>query len=99
MLSNFNGLSDKDIFVQLLERDVVNLYNSVSSSNAILNIDAVKDKIFSYADIGIEYLSNILFGTDASMDANSASEMANFIAKDKIEEYRNKIIENRKQQQ
>ena len=56
----------------------------------------VREKIYSYADYGIAYLSDLLFGEDdEQLNADEASEVAEFIAKDKIKEYREKIKEAR----
>lgn len=99
MLNN-SIMTDKEIFIQMLEREVVSLYSSISASNGLLQMQPVKEKIYGYADYGIAYLSNLLFGDDeAQMDVDEASQMAEFIAKDKIKEYRDKIKEAKNQQQ
>ena len=95
MLNN-SVLTDKEIFVSMLERDVVTLYNSLASGNALLQMQPVKEKIYGYADYGIAYLSNLLFGEDsAPLDVDEASQVAEFVAKDKIKEYRDKVKEAR----
>ena len=92
-------VSDKEIFVQMLEREVVSLYSNLSNNNSLLQIQPVREKIYSYADYGIAYLSDLLFGEDdEQLNADEASEVAEFIAKDKIKEYREKIKEARKQE-
>lgn len=93
-------MSDKDIFVQMLEREVVSLYSNLSNNNSLLQMQPVREKIYSYADYGIAYLSDLLFGEDdEQLNADEASEVAEFIAKDKIKEYREKIKEARNQEQ
>lgn len=99
MLNN-SVMSDKEIFVQMLEREVVQLYSNLSSNNGLLQMQPVKEKIYGYADYGIAYLSDLLFGEDGEqMDVDDASQVAEFIAKDKIKEYREKIKEAKNQQQ
>lgn len=90
---NENKMTDKEIFVQMLERDVVNLYNNFSVTSPLLQMQPVKEKIYGYADIGIAYLSDLFFGIEESVDVDEASQIAEFMAKDKINEYRNKIKE------
>lgn len=93
-------MSDKEIFVQMLEREVVSLYSNLSNNNSLLQMQPVREKIYSYADYGIAYLSDLLFGEDdEQLNADEASEVAEFIAKDKIKEYREKIKEARNQEQ
>ena len=76
-------MSDKDIFVQMLEREVVSLYSNLSNNNSLLQMQPVREKIYSYADYGIAYLSDLLFGEDdEQLNADEASEVAEFIAKD-----------------
>ena len=93
-------MTDKEIFVQMLEREVVSLYQALSSNNGLLQMQPVKEKIYGYADYGIAYLSDLLFGEDGEqMGVDEASQMAEFIAKDKIQEYRNKIKEAKNSQE
>ena len=99
-MMNNSAMSDKEIFVQLLEREVVLLYSNLSSNNGLLQMQPVREKIYSYADYGIAYLSDILFGEDEEQtDVDEASQVAEFIAKDKIKEYRDKIKQARDSQQ
>lgn len=86
-------LSDRELFVQIVERDVLNLYQSIAQQQTLLNIPAVQNTVFSYADKGIEYITNMLFGTDGKGTIEEASEIAKIVANDKIEEYRKKIRE------
>lgn len=86
-------LSDKELFVQIVERDVLNLYQNLARKQGFLNIPIVENTIFSYADKGIEYITNLIFGMDSDTDIEEASEIAKLMVNDKIEEYRNKIRE------
>ena len=86
-------LSDRELFVQIIERDVLNLYQNFAQQQALLNIPAVQNTIFGYADKGIEYITNMLFGRDGSGTVEEASEIAKMVVNDKIEEYRKKIRE------
>lgn len=93
-------MSDKEIFVQMLEREVVQLYSSLSSNSSLLQMQPVREKIYGYADYGIAYISDLLFGEDGDeMGVDEASQVAEFIAKDKIKEYRDKIKEARSSNQ
>lgn len=93
---NDKMLTDKEIFVQMLERDVVTLYSNLSSNNALLQMSPVREKIYSYADYGIAYLSDLLFGGEEDkIDADEASQIAELVAKDKIKEYRERIKKER----
>lgn len=95
MLNN-GVMTDKEIFVSMLERDVVSIYNSLANGNALLQMQPVKEKIYGYADYGIAYLSDLLFGEDsAPLDVDEASQVAEFVVKDKIKEYREKVKEAR----
>lgn len=86
-------LSDKDLFVQILERDVFNLYQSFANQQTLLAIPAVQNTVFRYADKAIEYVTNMLFGIDGSATVEEAGEIAKMVLNDKIEEYRKKIRE------
>ena len=86
-------LSDRELFVQIVERDVLNLYQNLAQKQSFLNIPMVENTIFSYADKGIEYVTNLLFGVDCDTDIDEASEIAKMVVNDKIEEYRNRIRE------
>lgn len=86
-------LSDRDLFVQVVERDVLNLYQKFAQQQTLLNIPAVQNIAFSYADKVIEYTTNLLFGKDGAADIDEASEMAKILFDEKIEEYRQKIRE------
>jgi hypothetical protein len=60
----------------------------------------VREKIYGYADYGIAYISDLLFGEDGDeMGVDEASQVAEFIAKDKIKEYRDRIKEARSSNQ
>ena len=86
-------LSDRELFVQIIERDVLNLYQSLAQQQTLLNIPAIQNTIFKYADKGIEYVTNMLFGLDGKGTIEEASEIAKMVVNDKIEEYRKKIRE------
>lgn len=95
MLNN-KIMSDKEIFVQMLEREVVQIYSNLASNYSLLQMQPVKEKIYGYADYGIAYVSDLLFGEEGEeMDVDEASQVAEFIAKDKIKEYRDRIKEAR----
>ena len=89
-------LSDRELFVQIIERDVLNLYQVLAQKQSLLNIPMVENTIFKYADKGIEYVTNLLFGLNGESDIDEASEIAKMIVNDKIEEYRKKIKEQKK---
>lgn len=84
-------ITDRELFIQMIERDVINLYNQLAKQNSILTLKPVQDKIYSYADVGIEYITNLLFGTDNSVNIDEASEMARLVAEDKINHYRDRL--------
>ena len=86
-------ISDRELFVQIVERDILNLYQMLSQKQSLLNIPMVENTIFKYADKGIEYVTNLLFGTDGQADIDEAAEIAKIVVADKIEEYRKKIRE------
>ena len=90
-------LSDKELFVQIIERDVLNLYQSFASKQALLGLPIVQNAVFSYADRLIEYFTSLVFGANGAADVEEAAKVAKYIANDKIEEYKNKIEEYRKQ--
>lgn len=95
-------VSDKEIFRQMLERDILNLYNNlpIIASNLGFNISPYlklfEDKILGYADIGIETLLTSLFGQDASSDIDEAADIAKMMVNDKIEQYRMAVREAKK---
>lgn len=84
-------ITDKQLFVQMLERDVLNLYEMLVQRVPLCSLPMVKQTAFSYADKGIEYITNLLFGIDENSSIDEASDMAKLIANDKIEEYREKL--------
>lgn len=86
-------LSDRELFVQIIERDVLNLYQNLAQKQSLLNIPMVENTIFNYADKGIEYITNLLFGIEGEADIDEASEIAKLVVNDKIEEYRKKVRE------
>lgn len=99
MLNN-KIMSDKEIFVQMLEREVVQIYSNLASNYSLLQMQPVQEKIYGYADYGIAYISDLLFGEEGEeMDVDEASQVAEFIAKDKIKEYRDRIKEARDMEQ
>lgn len=94
-------VSDKEIFKQMLERDVVNLYNMLPSiaNNLGFNISPYlplfKNKILGYADIAVSTITDALFGSEES-DIDEAADIAKMMVTDKIEEYRKKVKDMRK---
>lgn len=98
-------ISDKELFRQMLERDVLNLYNLLPSiaNNLGLNISPYlglfENKILGYADIGIDALLNMLFGADNSGDIDEAADIAKMLVNDKIEEYRKAVREAKSKQE
>lgn len=86
-------LSDKDLFVQIVEREFLNIYQNLAQNQTLLNIPAVQNAIFNYADKGIGYITTLLFGLDNSVDIDEATEIAKLALNDKIEEFRNKVRE------
>ena len=98
-------ISDKELFRQMLERDVLNLYNLLPSiaNNLGLNISPYlglfENKILGYADIGIDAFLNMLFGADNSGDIDEAADIAKMLVNDKIEEYRKAVREAKSKQE
>ena len=92
-------VSDRDIFKQMLERDILNLYNQLPNllGNFGINVspylELFQDKIFSYADIGIDTITTWLFGVENPCDIDEAADMAKLMVNDKIEEYRKRVRE------
>lgn len=92
-------VSDKEIFKQMLERDVSNLYRQLPSilSGFGINVSPYlgmfEDKIMSYAEFGIDTVINILFGSDNACDIDEATDVAKMVVNDKIEEYRKRVRE------
>lgn len=94
-------VSDKELFKQMLERDVVNLYNMLPSiaNNLGFNISPYlplfENKILGYADIAVSTITDALFGSEES-DIDEAADIAKMMVTDKIEEYRKKVKDMRK---
>lgn len=90
-------VSDKEIARQILEREVMKIYNQLPAiGNKIgMNVTPIlsmfENKILGYADIGIETALTWLFGTDGNVD--EAADIAKMMVNDKIEEYRKKVKE------
>jgi hypothetical protein len=90
-------ISDKEIARQILEREVMKIYNQLPTiGNKIgMNVTPIlsmfENKILGYADIGIETALTWLFGTDGNVD--EAADIAKMMVNDKIEEYRKKVKE------
>ena len=85
-------ISDRELFIQMLERDVVNIYEGLANNNSLLKLPAVQERAFSYADIGINYLTELLFGSSSSnCTVDEASNMAKMVADDKINAYRERL--------
>lgn len=94
-------VSDREIFKQMLERDVANLYNMLPSIannlgfNILPYLPLFKNKILGYADIAVSTITDALFGSEES-DIDEASDIAKMMVTDKIEEYRKKVKDMRK---
>lgn len=94
-------VSDKELFRQMLERDVMNLYNMLPSiaNNLGLNISPYlplfENKILGYADIAVSTVVDSLFGSEEA-DIDEAADIAKMMVTDKIEEYRKKVKEMKK---
>lgn len=90
-------VSDKEVVRQMLEREVMNLYNQLPKLGAQMGINIApflgmfENKILGYADMGIETALTWLFGADGDID--EAADVAKMIVNDKIEEYRKKVKE------
>ena len=67
-------ITDKQLFVQMLERDVLNLYETLVQRVPLCSLPMVKQTAFSYADKGIEYITNLLFGIDENSSIDEASD-------------------------
>lgn len=94
-------VSDREIFRQMLERDILNLYNQIPNilGNFGINVSPYlglfQDKILSYADIGVDTITTWLFGAENPCDIDEAADMAKLMVNDKIEEYRKRVREAR----
>ena len=86
-------ISDKDLFIQIIEREVLNFYQNLSQKQPLLNIPLVENTVFGYADKVIEHYTNLFFGANGDADIEEASEVAKMVLNDKIEEYRAKVRE------
>lgn len=90
-------ITDRDIARQIIERDLINIYRQLPQLGNRMGINVApvlslfEDKIMSYADLGIDALLTLLFGSDNTGDIDEAAEIAKMITNDKIEEYRKKI--------
>ena len=92
-------VSDRELFKQMIERDILNLYNLLPSitSNLGINISPYlsifENKIFNYLDLGIESFLDMLFGKDNSADIDEVADIAKMIVNEKIEQYRKAVRE------
>ena len=86
-------LSDRELFVQLIERDFLNIYQQLANTTPMLNIPMVQEKIFGYGDILIGKAADLFFGAQNSNGIEEAIEIAKHITNNKIEEYRTKILQ------
>lgn len=97
-------MDDREILKQMLERDVINLYRQLPQllGNFGVNISPYlgifENKILSYADMGIDTAIAWLFGSDPSSNIDEAADIAKMMTNDKIEEYRQKVKEEKKKQ-
>ena len=84
-------ISDREIFKQMLERDVLNIYRQLPKLLGGLGVNITpylglfEDKILSYADIGIDTAVTWLFGAENPCDIDEAADMAKMMVYDKIE--------------
>ena len=90
-------ISDKEIARQIIEREVMQLYNQLPLIGNKIGISITpflsvfENKILGYADIAIDTMLTWLFGSDGNID--EASDIAKMMVNDKIEEYRKKVKE------
>lgn len=97
-------MDDREILKQMLERDVINLYRQLPQllGNFGVNISPYlgifENKILSYADMGIDAAIAWLFGSDPSSNIDEAADIVKMMTKDKIEEYRRKVKEEKEKQ-
>lgn len=95
-------ISDREIFKQMLERDVLNIYRQLPKLLGGLGVNITpylglfEDKILSYADIGIDTAVTWLFGAENPCDIDEAADMAKMMVNDKIEEYRKRVRDAKK---
>ena len=76
-------ISDKELFKQMADRDVVNLYRYL-----IYNLAGG-------TSIGVDKACDWLFGKDVGCDIDEAADIAQAVVSDKIEEYRKRVKEQR----
>lgn len=94
-------ISDREVFKQMLERDVINIYRQLPNilGNFGINVSPYlglfEDKILSYTDVGIDTAVTWLFGAENPCDIDEAADMAKMMVNDKIEEYRKRVREAR----
>lgn len=95
-------VSDKEIARQMLERDIMNIYRSLPQLTSQLGFNITpflgifEDKIFKYIDVGLDMVIDSLFGVDNTSDIDEASDIAKMMVNDKIEEYRKRVREAKK---
>lgn len=92
--------SDKELFKQMADRDVVNLYRyliyQLAGGTSIATYASLfEDKILGYANIGVDKACDWLFGKDVGCDIDEAADIAQAVVSDKIEEYRKRVKEQR----
>ena len=93
-------ISDKELFKQMADRDVVNLYRyliyQLAGGTSIATYASLfEDKILGYANIGVDKACDWLFGKDVGCDIDEAADIAQAVVSDKIEEYRKRVKEQR----
>lgn len=93
-------ISDKELFKQMADRDVINLYryliyNLAGGTSIATYASLFEDKILGYANIGVDKACDWLFGEDVGCDIDEAADIAQAVVSDKIEEYRKRVKEQR----
>lgn len=93
-------ISDKELFKQMADRDVVNLYRYLvyqlaGGTSVATYASLFEDKILGYANLGVDKACDWLFGKDIGCDIDEAADIAQAVVSDKIEEYRKRVKEQR----
>lgn len=91
-------ISDKELFKQMLSRDITNIYRQIPNfigapSSITPYLSLFEGQILQYVDVASDIASEWLFGKDGDID--EAADIAKMMANDKIEEYRRKVKESR----
>lgn len=95
-------VNDRDIAKQIIQRDIINAYNQlpIICKQMGLNLSPIfgliEDKVIYFSNIFTDMALNWLFGADSSANIDEAADIAKMMTNDKIEEYRKKIREAKK---